>query len=282
MNSIRQVGGHFNRIKVLQDGAPVFCLSLGDFRRAFLLQRPVIHPLYAPSGLPLTEQGAHNSPHHRGVWVGHARVNRVNFFHEGPETGWIVPMDVDIADGPNDARIALKNEWRDPRGTVVARESRVLEVSAIDDGYLLTIVSHLVSADGPLTLEPDMHAYMGVRMIDALDEDDGGRILTSEGTVGEKAVSWEHSKRRVRWVDYTGFMAGRTAGISILAHPGQSPMAVYARSYGSLFLNPTADEPMEIPAGEPFKFGAAFYAHDGPASPETLDALWRNFGRVPL
>jgi hypothetical protein len=281
MIAAKQVG-HYRRIKVVHDGAPVMCLSLGDYRRTFLLQRPVIHPLYAPSGLPLTEQGAHNSPHHRGVWVGHARLNGVNFFHEGPDTGWIVPTDVDIANGPHDARIMLRNEWRDPRGTIVARESRTVEVRLIEQGYWLTVFSRLVSADGPLKLEPDMHAFMGVRMIDALDEDDGGRITTSEGDVGEKAISWEHTKRRVRWVDYTGTMAGRTAGISILPHPTHSPIAVYARSYGSLMLNPTPDEPLEIPADEAFKFGCGFLAHDGPVSPKALDALCQELERSPL
>jgi hypothetical protein len=276
--------GHFNRIKVVNDGKPVLGLSLGDYRRSYLLQRPVVHPLYSPAGLPLTEQGAHNCPHHRGVWVGHATVNGMNFFHEGPDTGWVVPTGVDVRETADDVVIDLKTEWRDPRGSVMATETRRYSVRLAGEGYVLDVLSNLSPTTVPLVMAPNMHAYMGVRVIDALDEDDGGHILNSEGSVGEEAVSWEKSKQKVAWVDYSGQMGGLAAGVSMIAHPSQSPIAVYARVYGSLFLNPTPvpDGSVEIPVGTTFKFGARFYAHDGEPSAERINALWRNFGEVGL
>ena len=114
----------FNRLKVLDGERTVMALNLGGETKDLFLMRPCVHPLYTPAGLPVTEMGAHNFPHHKGVWLGHAQVNGVNFFHDLADAGWIVPVRVSSDADAERARIDLDLEWRDRRGTVVATETR--------------------------------------------------------------------------------------------------------------------------------------------------------------
>jgi hypothetical protein len=127
-----------------------------------------------------------------------------------------------------------------------------------------------------------MHALIGVRVIDAIDEDDGGRILSSEGGVGERGVSWEKTGVRVRWVDCTGELGGNPVGVTAMPHLSHSPIAVYARAYGTIFVNPTPDSPITIEKGNVLRFGVRFYGHDGISSTNLLDSLWEEFGTTDL
>ena len=106
----------FNRLKVMDGERTVMALNLGGAAKDLFLIRPCVHPLYTPAGLPVTEMGAHNFPHHKGVWIGHAQVNGVSFFHDLAEAGWIVPVRVSSDADAERARIDLDLEWRDRRG----------------------------------------------------------------------------------------------------------------------------------------------------------------------
>ncbi len=102
----------FNRLKVLDSGRPVMALNLGGADKDLFLMRPCVHSLYTPAGYPVTEMGAHNFPHHKGVWLGHAQVNGVNFFHDLVEAGWIVPVGVSSEADSEGARVDFDLEWR--------------------------------------------------------------------------------------------------------------------------------------------------------------------------
>lgn len=267
----------FNRLKVLDGGRTVMALNLGGAAKDLFLMRPCVHPLYTPAGVPVTEMGAHNFPHHKGVWIGHAQVNGVNFFHDLVDAGWIAPVRVSADADAESARIDLDLEWRDRRGTVVATETRRHEVRRAGQAHLLDMVSTLHASHGALELGVDNHSWTGCRLIDALDQDDGGVMRDSEGRHGADAINGHP----VRWVDVRGAIGGHVCGAVLMAHPASAPVPTFSRFYGTSLLNPTMYEPLAIGSGESWTFGARIAAYDGAAGMADLAQWWSAAGGDP-
>ena len=264
----------FDRLKVLDNGRPVMALNLGGADKDLFLMRPCVHPLYTPAGYPVTEMGAHNFPHHKGVWLGHAQVNGVNFFHDLVDAGWIVPVGVSSEADSGGARVDLDLEWRDRRGTVVATEVRRHKVRRSGAAHLLDIVSTLHASHGALELGVDNHSWAGLRLIDALDQDDGGLMRDSEGRQGADAINGHP----VRWVDVSGTIGEHACGAALLAHPASAPVPTFARFYGTSLLNPTMYGPLTIADGASWTFGTRIAAYDGSASTADLEQWWTTAG----
>ena len=260
----------YNRLKVFDGDRTVLALNLGGSAKDLFLMRPCIHPFYTPKGYPVTEMGAHNFPHHKGVWVGHAQINGVNFFHDLPDAGWIVPIETHMENTEISASIRLTLEWRDQRGTVIATETRHHTVRRERQAHVLDIVTALHASHGSLDLGVDNHAWIGCRTIDALDYDDGGQMLDSEGRQGPDAINGNP----VRWIDISGTIGEHACGIALLAHPDSSPIPVFARFYGTNLLNPTMFEPLHIDDGNSRIFGARVVAHDGLPSATEMNDWW--------
>ncbi|MDE2867961.1 MAG: PmoA family protein [Chloroflexota bacterium] len=267
----------FNRLRVLDGERTVMALNLGGADKDLFLMRPCVHPLYTPAGFPVTEMGAHNFPHHKGVWIGHAQVNGVNSFHDLVDAGWIVPVRVASDADVTCARIDLDLEWRDRRGTVVATEARRHEVRRAGPAHLLDMVSTLHASHGALELEVDNHSWAGCRLIDALDQDDGGRMCDSEGRESADAINGHP----VRWVDVRGAIGGHACGAALMAHPASSPVPTFARFYGASLLNPTMYEPLTIVDGASWTFGTRIAAYDGSPPAADLHRWWSEADRDP-
>ena len=265
----------FNRLRVLDGGRPVMALNLGGADKDLFLMRPCVHPLYTPAGYPVTEMGAHNFPHHKGVWIGHAQVNGRNFFHDLVDAGWIVPIQVSSHADDQSARIDLDLEWRDQRGTVIATEVRRHEVRRTGQANLLDMVSTLHASHGALELGVDNHSWAGCRLIDALDQDDGGSMSDSEGRVGADAINGQP----VRWVDIRGAIGDHTCGAALMAHPASAPVPTFARFYGTSLLNPTMYEPLTIADGASWTFGTRVAAYDGSPTAADLKRWWSEAGQ---
>ena len=116
-------------------------------------------------------------------------MNGVNFFHDLPDAGWIVPIETHTETTEISASIDLTLEWRDQRGTVIATETRRHVVRRERQAHVLDIVTTLYASHGSLDLAIDNHAWVGCRTIDALDYDDGGQMLDSEGRQGPDAIN---------------------------------------------------------------------------------------------
>lgn len=260
----------FNRLRVLDGTRTVMALNLGGADKDLFLMRPCVHPLYTPAGFPLTEMGAHNFPHHKGVWIGHAQVNGVNFFHDLVDAGWIVPVRISADADADSARIDLDLEWRDRRGTVIATELRSHAVRRVGPAHLLDMISTLHASHGALELGVDNHAWAGCRLIDALDQDDGGSMRDSEGRQGADAINGHP----VRWVDVSGAIGGQACGAALMANPASAPVPTFARFYGTSLLNPTMYEPLTIAHGSSWTFGSRVAAYDGPATTTDVERWW--------
>lgn len=275
-----QLGGHHRRLKVLWQGRMALALNMGSQERDFLLQRPTIHPLLTPGGLPVTEHSAHNRVHHRGVWIGHARINGVNCFHDGAEYGRIRVVAWQSRQLPDGLALSFHLSWEGADGQPVATEERILRFfPALPFGdtlaHRLEVDSTLTSVDGPLELGQDSHAFCGVRLSDLIDEEDGGTIINSEGDVGETGAMG----KLARWVDASGTIGSQTGGITLMVHPSTGPQPFFVRSYGTLLANLTLHQSLTVPTGGSLVQRFALLVHDGSGTPKAIEAAYAAFAK---
>ncbi len=93
----------------------------------------------------------------------------------------------------------------------------------------------LSASEGAVTLEDTKEGSMGVRVIDALTEKQGGKLSNALGQTGEKNV-WG---RQADWCAYAGKVDGKPVAIAILDHPANPHRACWhARGYGLMAANP--------------------------------------------
>jgi hypothetical protein len=257
--------GRFRRWRFLVGDRTIACLNPGGTEPDFFLLRPSLHPVYSPRGVPLTEQGAHNYPHHKGVWIGHGRVNGVNCFSDAPGSGRIETIAAQPA--IRDGRLWLDLElcWVDGAGTPLLTEERRLAILPdVLEGWmhLIEIESVLIAERGPVVLASDKHAYCGVRVLDALDEDDGGILRNSHGQRGAETLMGVVAD----WVDCSGRVGTQGAGITLMRHPQSPPAPFFTRAYGTVLCNYFYDRSLELPVGGRFRQHFAVATHDGDAT----------------
>jgi hypothetical protein len=257
--------GRYRRWRFLARGRTIACFNPGGIEPDFFLLRPSLHPVYSPGGVPLTEQGAHNYPHHKGVWIGHARVNGVNCFSDAPGSGRIVTVAAEPAIRDGRLWLEARLRWVDQAGHPLLTEERRLAIlpDALDGTlHLIEIESVLIADAGPVVLGSDKHAYCGVRVLDALDEDDGGILRNSLGQHGAETLLGVIAE----WVDCSGRLGTQGAGITLMRHPQSPPAPFFTRAYGTVLCNYFYDRNLELPAGGRFRQHFALAAHDGDAA----------------
>ena len=253
-------------------------LQYGDFYKS----KPDIHPVHSPSGRPLTTTGAHRYNHHRSLWIGHARVNGVNVFHDNnpqrPNLGHIVLESAtpEVLDDGAAVALRTRNRWVRHDGPMLLTERRDVIVRAAQHAghaHAIDLTSELVASAGPITLERDTHAYLGLRVADSMDEEDGGQLLNSNGQRGEAGCMGQVAD----WCDYSGEVAGAAVGVTIMHHPDNPPTAFFARAYGALFSNPTLLTERHIAAGDRLVQRWRILLHEGDARSFDPAAAYRGY-----
>lgn len=281
---VEQMGGHYRRLLVRVDERPAWAWNPGSDERDFSLQRPTVHPLYTPDGVPVTEHGAHNRVHHRGVWIGHAKVNGVNLFHDGPGTGRIRASDWSHTVASDRLTLFADLVWESESDEPIARESRVYTFFpdrpyGTFRAHRLDIRSSLAGEGGrELRLGRDSHAFCGMRVVDCLDEDDGGVVANSEGHTGEA----EAMGQTARWVSCSGRVGLQQVGAVLMVHPASPPQPFFVRSYGTILANLCLEREVVVAPGEALVQKFSVIAHDGPADHAAIDRMWQDFADSEL
>jgi hypothetical protein len=259
--------GRFRRHKIVAGGRVVACFNPADDPSAsFLLRRPSLHPVYTPSGLPVTEQGAHNYPHHKGVFLTLGKVDDTNVYvdtthNSGRLEARAVTFSQDGAALVMDTAIA----WLDERETVLIAERRVHRFSAGVAGGLANRIDVDSRLTTPLAAGVDLprnkHAYFHCRVVDAIDEEDGGTVTASNGRSGADAVVDSDGY----WIDTRGRLGPHPVGVAIMVHPRFGPQPLFARAYGTVALNPFAAEGRRLERGAVYRNVYSVWAYDRPA-----------------
>ena len=295
-----------HRFKILHEGRLLTAYNkgnpqYGDFFKAF----PNIEPVHTLSGLPVTASGAANFNHHKSVFLGLGRLNGHNFYHDCYPpfaayrpfpSGDIVQVDARVHGEGDAVVLAARNEWV-PKVDVpaplreffaaaegtdgseperVCTEHRTVRVGLVHGCYTIDVDSEFEATDGELYFGQDGHSYLGVRVADAIDEEDGGLVTDSAGRSGCDAIN----EQVADWVDYSGSLGEHALGIAVMNHPANLPTLFRARAYGFFGPSPFFAADHRLPAGERLLFRYRVVVHDGDASAVDLPRLFDEFRSV--
>jgi len=208
--------------------------------------KPFLFPLVGPTGDPYTRAYPmetvagedEDHPHQRSFWFTHGNVNGVDFWSEMKNHGTIKETSRTIStSAPVLGRLATRDDWLGPDGKKVCEDERVLTVYNAGSVRVLDFAVKLKASEGPVVMGDTKEGMFGLRVASSMDVDKktGGKIRNAEGLEDDKA--WGKPSP---WVDYTGPVNGKPAGIAILNHPRsfRYPTTWHVRTYGLFAANP--------------------------------------------
>ncbi|MEN6605393.1 MAG: PmoA family protein [Bryobacteraceae bacterium] len=264
--------------------------------------RPFLHPLRTASGKIITrgpQSGTQGSvPLPAGLWMGHARVNGVDYWEAAPgahpnhKAGSVVFREITkIEQGVDRGSIWLTADWIDPDGAAVVTEKRTMAFSAgPEDSRIIDIDCRLEPRQRVL-IGDSTNGILGLRLAAPFEEINGGRPRTFTGDAGSDGVTGKRSP----WLDYMTIMQRERIGVLIMDHPRNHnfPTRWKVRTEASIIATPFAEldyynaPPLKGPApktardagvtlekGETLRFRYRIVIH-----PSTLDIdqAWRDF-----
>ena len=261
--------------------------------------KPYLWPVAAPGGVSVTrawpmEKGAASETtdhvHQKSVWFCHGEVSAagkhgVDFWSETkdkdgkPRHGTIRVAKVETGR----RGVSAANEWLAPDGTKLLDEARTVRLVVLPEGRLWVWDCTLKATAGEVVFDDTKEGSFGVRVHDALRPagKDGGVVTSSDGTVIRGPVKDDLSVwgRPADWIDYSGLVDGKAAGVAVFEHPDNPARGGWhARAYGLLAANPFArtksgfpsqkgkTDLVTIPAGKELRLRYGVYAHTGDAT----------------
>jgi hypothetical protein len=301
---VHQQGDH---LVVLAAGAPVFHFRTRPpapsaevperYTRAGYL-----HPVFTPSGFPVTDDSPADHGHHHGIWtawtVAEFEGRKLSFW--GPEPGRsrndLVAVTGSFGGpiaGGFTARLASTDLGVKPPRPVLDSEWKVVVHRPVGAPgrapYFLFDLewTDKAASNSPLLLPEYRYGGLGVRGNRAWIDATKVAFLTSE-----RADRLAGENTRARWVHLGGEVsgsaagrAGRRAGLAVLVHPSnlRAPEPVRLNpGIPLLCVSPVKAGPLRIEAGRPYTAHYRFVVADGPANPALLERLWRDYARAPV
>ena len=264
--------------------------------------KPYLHPLRSAQGIVVTRGfpmrkdipgESTDHPHHRAMYYAHGDINGIDFwseaqFEEKPTevahgaqytseslpNGRTVFKKLDEMQGGKDSgTLRATFNLVGPDGKIIGEETQAYTFSG-DEGVRIIDCEFTIKAlEKPVKMGDTKEGTFAIRVVKAL-EAPGGRMLNSEGGVGEKQI-WG---KRASWVDYSGAVGGSKLGIAIFDSPSnpKHPTYWHAREYGLFAVNPfgehdfygdkTRDGSMTIAAGKSLTFRYRVLIHNGDAA----------------
>ena len=251
--------------------------------------KPYFFPLLGPLGGAMTRSFPMklvageklDHPHHRSFWFTHGSVNKVDFWSEMPGHGTIKETSrPTLVSGQAVGVLRTTDDWIGPDGKKVCEDERVARFYATTKSRVIDFEVTLKATAGPVTFGDTKEGVFGLRVPTSMDvtSKKGGRIVNAEGVADKDA--WGKASP---WVDYSGPVDGKPAGIAILNHPSsfRYPTTWHVRDYGLFAANPfgwhdfgqKTSGDFTLPAGESIRFAYRVILHDGDALPGLPDAF---------
>jgi hypothetical protein len=257
--------------------------EIARFHYGAALDRPFVFPVIGPSGRMLTRMGHPGDPdghsHHNSVWFSFGGVNGVEFWSDKGAGKIVVRRVEELGDADDRAFVVTTADWKDTKtGKVLLTERRTTIAHALPGNeWVLLLDLELKAAAGDVTIAKDQFGPIGVRVAKTMGvAHGGGRIRSSEGAEGEKAIF----RKPARWVDYSGLSApGIVEGLTLMDHPSnpRHPQPFHVREDGWMGIFLTLGEALTIRTGTPLRLRYGVYVHAGLPAREALDARWRAF-----
>ncbi len=243
--------------------------------------RPDFYPVYSPSGREVTCTCAYRYNHHKSIFIGHADVNGINFFHDNNPTrsnlGDIVLEKSQHEIDENGMHVMTHNGWITKADVRLLEEERNFTVILGENAHIIDLTSTLIASQTDLTFAQDNHAFLGVRVADTMDVEDGGTILNANGQRNEE----EAMRQSANWTDYSGVVAGKTVGVTLMNHPSNPPSAFFTRNYGTFLTNFTLLDKHELSRGERLTQRFRILVHEGDATEADVENYYNQFVETP-
>lgn len=239
--------------------------------------RPYFAPVKTASGLEVTR---HHPPRmdedpvdhvglHTGIWLSFGDLSGCDYWRLKAQTEH-VRFVIEPVGGAGRGSFSVLNRYRSADGNgTVCEETCHYVVRTVAGGYLLEMVSEFRPGDAELVFGDQEEMGLGIRVATPLvvDRNLGGRILDSAGRCNGGEV-WGQT---AEWCDYSGPLAGKWVGMTVLCHPRNfRPCWSHARDYGFLAMNPfgrqafTKQEPSRVVVrrGETFQLRYGVVVHE--------------------
>ena len=254
------------------------CTQYGDMYKS----RPDFYPVYSPSGREVTCTCAYRYNHHKSIFIGHANVNGINFFHDNNPTqsnlGDILLEKSQQEIDESGMHVMTHNGWITKAGVRLLEEERNFTVILDEAAHIIDLTSTLIANQTNLTFAQDNHAFLGVRVADTMDVEDGGTILNANGQRNEE----EAMRQSADWTDYSGMVAGKTVGVTLMNHPSNPSSAFFTRNYGTFLTNFTLLNQYKLSRGERLTQRFRILIHEGDAAEANVEECYNQFAEAPL
>jgi hypothetical protein len=266
------------KVNVEIDGKPFTTFYIGPETT-----KPYLHPLRAASGTIVSRRypmetvtGETNDHiHQRGLWFSHGDVNGLDFWandpsQQNPKKGKVVLKKLGALKSGKTGSITAAFNWINAEGKVLLTEDRTMTFHGGAD-------TRMIDFDITFTGVEKSHfgdtkeGFFAIRVADAMNGKNSGKLVNANGGVGEKAV-WG---KRAPWVDYSGKLGGETVGMALLDHPGnpKHPPYWHSRDYGLFAINifgehdfyndKSRDGSMILQPGQKWRFRVRLVIHTG-------------------
>jgi hypothetical protein len=239
-----------DRIDVLIGGHPFTTYYFGA-----ATAKPYLFPLRSAQGTVVTRSfpmatdipGEDNDePHQRAMYFAHGDINGYDFWGEAEFPRWsrhpastfgstVFRKLDDMQGGPDSGALRAEFDLVTSEGQVIAAETQAYSFRGDEHSRIIDCEFTIRANNGLVKIGDTKEGTFAIRVVKALDSPPG-RMVNSEGAIGEKAV-WG---KRANWVDYYGTVSGEDVGIAILDDPKnlRHPTYWHARHYGLLAANP--------------------------------------------
>lgn len=272
-------GAEADTLAITVDGKPFLTFNYGAG-----LPKPFFLPVTTAEGVVVNRELGDKSdadhPHHKGIWNAIDEVNGVKFW---AEKGLIRNTQVKItAATGSTAFFTAVNEWRNAETDKVEVVEKVQ--ITIYPSRLLVYDMTFHAAHGPVVFEDTKEGLFGFRVAPSMKEKNGGRVTASDGST-TTAKCWG---RNFPWVDYSGEVGGKTAGVTIMDHPGNfRPSRYHVRDYGLFSVSPfgekaytngaSAAAPVHLDQDGTLRLRYGLYVHDGDSAAAGIPAVYETF-----
>lgn len=250
-----------------------------------------LHPVWAPNGAIVTDWGAKDHYHHRGIffaWVktkwGNLAPDFWNLFAGSGRTRFESFERLELH--PDKAVMVVNHVWHARKEgdwvPTIRERWTVITYAPENDSpthWTFDLTTELVNISD-LTLEIEEYRYGGLGYRGArnwLDESKR-EVLTSEGKTLADADATD-----ARWVMQGGLVGDKWAGLTLFDHPGNFGFPNRLRvasGFPYVGFAPMRKTGFVMRPNEPMKFHFRICVHATKPSTEQLEGLWQQFSKA--
>jgi hypothetical protein len=243
--------------------------------------KPYLYPLRAANGLSLLADAPTDHRHHHGLWVGHGRVDDVDFWLERHNSGRIVHRKFENqTSGNGNGGFTEQCDWQAPNGDLCLTDTRTFtfydtppEARIFDFELVLRAPSQTT-----VTLYPTNEAGLPhLRVAEGLAVKTGGTLTNAEDKKNERGTY----RQRSPWLDCSGKLGRLTCGIAVFDHPQNPdfPTPWFTRDYGPFSPNfgLFQDDPIVLAPRKPLRLRYRIYTHTGDVTEGRVQEAWEAY-----